>query len=83
MSRSTRLKKYGIVYNLYMKGKEIPSPIPKRGKREDKKNNTTNEYQEFLKKEMKKNEYKDIPPVERMKKIAKLWERHKKKRKKR
>lgn len=80
MSRSTRLKKYGIVYNLYMKGKDIPSPSPKEKKvKKEKVQNTTNQYQEFLKKEMKKSDYKNIPPAERMKKIAKLWEKHKRK----
>lgn len=63
-----------------MKGKDIPSPSPKEKKvKKEKVQNTTNQYQEFLKKEMKKSDYKNIPPAERMKKIAKLWEKHKRK----
>lgn len=74
--RSVRLKKYGAVYNEYIKKNatcdEKIEPV-----KSSKKN--LNEYQKFVKEESSKDKYKKMKGSERMSIISQEWEKKKRK----
>lgn len=83
MSKSITLKRYRKVYEKYVKVEKNRhlSASRETGKYRDKeniKNKGENDYREFLKSESKKEKYKKMLPVERMKTIASVWKRDRK-----
>ena len=88
LSRSRRLRRYEMEYKKFVKNvketnvKNNIIKSPRRYKnRESKSSNISKEkskrklnpYQKFVKKEINKEKYKDMPSKERMVKIAELW----------
>ena len=96
-TKSVRLKKYGSVYDSYVRAnvvvekKEVPKRegSPKRCRSpkcvkdpvKSSKKNL-NEYQKFVKEESVKDKYKNMKGSDRMVIISKEWEKRKRKRKK-
>ena len=97
-TKSVRLKKYGSVYDTYIRTnvvlekREVPkrevSPKRNRSPKADKikpvksSKKNLNDYQKFVKEESVKDKYKNIKGSERMVIISKEWEKKKRKRKK-
>jgi hypothetical protein len=88
LSRSRRLRRYEIEYKKFiknMKETDVKNNIIKSPRRyknresnssnisKDKSKRKLNSYQKFVKKEMNKEKYKDMPSKERMIKIGELW----------
>ena len=70
MSKKTehdKIQLYGLVYEEYTK-KNIQTEVPKVKK--------LNKYQEFVKIESKKDEYKKFSPKNRLAEIAKKWKKN-------
>ena len=89
-SRSSRLRKYQVVYEECLKkekSKKIESSKPSRSRRtksehiEDKhistSKKTLNKYQIFVRDESRKSKYNGLPVQERMSTMAKEWKKSK------
>ena len=89
-SRSSRLRKYQVIYEECLKkekSKKIESDKPSRSRRvksehiEDKhlttSKKTLNQYQIFVRDESKKSKYNGLPVQERMSTVAKEWKKSK------
>ena len=89
-SRSSRLRKYQVIYEECLKkekSKKIESSKPSRSRRvksehiEDKhlttSKKTLNPYQIFVRDESKKSKYNGLPVQERMSTVAKEWKKSK------
>jgi hypothetical protein len=84
---SVRLKKYGIVYNDYMKKnvvvkvKSPPKKVIKESTKQPVKTSkkTLNDYQKFVQEESSKDKYKNMKGSERMSRISQEWEKKKRK----
>ena len=75
--KSDRLKRYGKVYNSYVRKIEeskIKSPSTYRAK----KSRSLNSYQKFVRCESKKDKYKSLSSTQRLTSIASEWRLHKK-----
>lgn len=79
--KSDRLKRYGKVYNSYIRKIEeskIKSPSTYRAKKSNKKSRSLNSYQKFVRCESKKDKYKDLSSKDRLTSIASEWRLQKK-----
>ena len=83
ISKSVKLKKYGSVYNQYIKHNPITHPVHQTKteplqhksttKQKDKTNKTLNNYQKFVKNESRKEKYINMKGSDRMLAISKQW----------
>lgn len=85
-SRSVRLRKYGSVYKECVSEKKTvnkKSTEQKLSQTSDssKKKKILNDYQKFFRQESKKEKYKNLSSRQRMSEIAQIWERKKRKEK--
>ena len=82
-SRSARLRKYGNVYNQYVytkkSDKNINEPVveEKISDSTKRKKKVLNDYQKFFREESKKIKYRSMSSRQRMTEIANLWEKKK------
>lgn len=90
LSRSARLRKYGEVYKAYMRRNDTSKPrTPRRTRHNNRdkeriksdetklRKKSLNEYQKFVKRESKRDKYRDMRGSERMATIAVEWDRYK------
>tara|TARA_R110002111_G_scaffold166366_2_gene232301 strand:+ start:38 stop:292 length:255 start_codon:yes stop_codon:yes gene_type:complete len=79
-SKSIRLRKYGSAFKKYAKDSSEPFQKKEEEKKErkEKKKKDLNDYQEFFKKESRKEKYKHLHGKERMERISKSWKKLKK-----
>jgi hypothetical protein len=82
ISKSLKLKKYGSVYNQYIKHNPITHTVQTKTqplqhksttKQKDKTNKTLNSYQKFVKIESRKEKYINMKGSDRMLAISKQW----------
>ena len=85
ISKSTKLRKYAIVYKSYIRKTEQSniSKSPRRPRKSEKSNivnkdkipkkKSLNLYQKFVQNESKKDKYKELPGKQRLKAIALEW----------
>ena len=89
ISKSTKLRKYAIVYKSYIRKTEQSniSKSPRRPRKSEKSNivnkdkipkkipkkKSLNMYQKFVQNESKKDKYKELPSKQRLKAIALEW----------
>jgi len=87
ISKSVRLRKYGSVYNAYMRKNTDRNKYSERHRstrhkthkteRDSSKKKSLNEYQKFVKKESKKEKYSNMRGSDRLAVIAQEWDRKK------
>jgi hypothetical protein len=79
--KSDRLKKYGKVYNSYIRKIEeskIKNLSTYKSKKSNKKPKSLNLYQKFVRCESKKDKYKNLSSKQRLTSIANEWKQRKK-----
>ena len=84
ISRSVRLKKYGIVYKSFLRKVEEMKKSPRKNRKNiqiktnKSRKKTLNSYQKFVRVESNKEKYKNLPSNIRLKQIALEWKKIKK-----